>query len=222
METTSAAAPQTATGGRRHGSGDSGGDRPAHPSQVDCRIRDRQLRDRRPAPRAGSGLQRLAAAGREQRRLAADRGRSHQAGRSCVAHSDWRKCSWSKPGFRGAWSTWRNTGAWSAIWGNLIEQMKRVNGSLKEHHDIPRSLGPTLVDLIVRHDLDFRSHFCVSRRNDARRAVPAVWSFSRTANRDSLGGRARGGVYAAMSRNHPLLAQSGPHDEIVERQLPTC
>ena len=40
----------------------------------------------------------------------------------------------------------------------LICRMKAVDGSLKEHRAYPRELGPTLVDLIIRHDLDYRSH----------------------------------------------------------------
>jgi hypothetical protein len=36
--------------------------------------------------------------------------------------------------------------------------MKEVDGSLDEHRDYPRALGPMMVDLIVRHDLDYRSH----------------------------------------------------------------
>lgn len=40
----------------------------------------------------------------------------------------------------------------------LVTQMERVDGSLEEHHEYPKSLGPSLIDLIIRHDLDFRSH----------------------------------------------------------------
>ena len=40
----------------------------------------------------------------------------------------------------------------------LIAQMERVDGSLKEHRDYPKALGPSLIDVIIRHDLDYRSH----------------------------------------------------------------
>ncbi len=40
----------------------------------------------------------------------------------------------------------------------LIARMKEVDGSLEEHRDYPRALGPMMVDLIIRHDLDYRSH----------------------------------------------------------------
>lgn len=41
---------------------------------------------------------------------------------------------------------------------DLLIRMKQVDGSLQEHREIPRSLAPALVDVIIRHDLDFRSH----------------------------------------------------------------
>ena len=41
---------------------------------------------------------------------------------------------------------------------SLVARMKEVDGSLDEHRDYPRALGPMMVDLIVRHDLDYRSH----------------------------------------------------------------
>ena len=41
---------------------------------------------------------------------------------------------------------------------SLIARMKEVDGSLEEHRDYPRALGPMMVDLIIRHDLDYRSH----------------------------------------------------------------
>ena len=47
----------------------------------------------------------------------------------------------------------------------LIERMKQVDGSLKEHRDMPRSFGPAFVDLIVRQDLDFRSHLLRQQEN---------------------------------------------------------
>jgi hemerythrin-like metal-binding protein len=40
----------------------------------------------------------------------------------------------------------------------LVMRMEQVDGSLKEHREYPKSLGPSLIDLIVRHDLDYRSH----------------------------------------------------------------
>ena len=40
----------------------------------------------------------------------------------------------------------------------LLARMESVDGSLKEHRDLPASLGPSLVDLMIRHDLDYRSH----------------------------------------------------------------
>jgi hemerythrin-like metal-binding protein len=39
-----------------------------------------------------------------------------------------------------------------------IDRMEQADGSLREHRDIPRSFGHSLVDVIIRHDLDFRSH----------------------------------------------------------------
>ena len=41
---------------------------------------------------------------------------------------------------------------------DVLRHMECVDGSRDEHREVPRSLGPTLVDIIVRHDLDFRSH----------------------------------------------------------------
>ena len=40
----------------------------------------------------------------------------------------------------------------------LIFRMTMVDGSLEEHLAYPRALGPMLVEVIVRHDLDYRSH----------------------------------------------------------------
>jgi hemerythrin len=40
----------------------------------------------------------------------------------------------------------------------LISRMKMVDGSLEEHRACPREFGPILVELIIRHDLDYRSH----------------------------------------------------------------
>jgi hemerythrin len=41
---------------------------------------------------------------------------------------------------------------------DLIAHMERVDGSRAEHRELPASLGPTIVDLMIRHDLDYRSH----------------------------------------------------------------
>ena len=41
---------------------------------------------------------------------------------------------------------------------SLVAHMERVDGSLPEHRDLPASLGPALIDLMIRHDLDYRSH----------------------------------------------------------------
>ena len=40
----------------------------------------------------------------------------------------------------------------------LIARMSAVDGSREEHRDYPRAFGPMIVDLIIRHDLDYRSH----------------------------------------------------------------
>jgi hemerythrin-like metal-binding protein len=40
----------------------------------------------------------------------------------------------------------------------LLRCMEQVDGSLEEHRDLPRSLGPELIELMIRHDLDYRSH----------------------------------------------------------------
>ena len=40
----------------------------------------------------------------------------------------------------------------------LLDRMERVDGSLAEHRDLPASLGPSMIDLMIRHDLDYRSH----------------------------------------------------------------
>jgi hypothetical protein len=40
----------------------------------------------------------------------------------------------------------------------LLFRMKAVDGSLEEHRALPREFGPMLVDFIIRHDLDYRSH----------------------------------------------------------------
>jgi hypothetical protein len=41
---------------------------------------------------------------------------------------------------------------------DLIARMEQVDGSLKEHWELPASLGPYLMDLMIRHDRDYRSH----------------------------------------------------------------
>lgn len=40
----------------------------------------------------------------------------------------------------------------------LISRMKMVDGSLEEHRAYPREIGPMLIEFIIRHDLDYRSH----------------------------------------------------------------
>lgn len=40
----------------------------------------------------------------------------------------------------------------------LVTRMEQVDGSLKVHRVLPRSLGPALIELMIRHDLDYRSH----------------------------------------------------------------
>ncbi|NJM92043.1 MAG: hemerythrin family protein [Rhodospirillaceae bacterium] len=40
----------------------------------------------------------------------------------------------------------------------LASRMKMVDGSCEEHRAYPRELGPMLVEFIIRHDLDYRSH----------------------------------------------------------------
>ncbi len=40
----------------------------------------------------------------------------------------------------------------------LLSRVKAVDGSLEEHRAYPREFGPMLVDVIIRHDLDYRSH----------------------------------------------------------------
>jgi hemerythrin len=41
---------------------------------------------------------------------------------------------------------------------DLIARMERADGSLAEHRELPASLGPVIVDLMIRHDLDYRSY----------------------------------------------------------------
>ena len=40
----------------------------------------------------------------------------------------------------------------------VISRMRAVDGSLEEHRACPRELGPMLIEFIIRHDLDYRSH----------------------------------------------------------------
>jgi hemerythrin-like metal-binding protein len=40
----------------------------------------------------------------------------------------------------------------------LFARMEQVDGSLREHREYPKALGPALIDVIIRHDLDYRSH----------------------------------------------------------------
>jgi len=41
---------------------------------------------------------------------------------------------------------------------SLVARMEQVEGSLRAHRDLPASLGPAIIDLMIRHDLDYRSH----------------------------------------------------------------
>jgi hemerythrin len=41
---------------------------------------------------------------------------------------------------------------------SVVKRMEQVDGSLEEHRALPRSLGPDLIELMIRHDLDYRSH----------------------------------------------------------------
>lgn len=45
----------------------------------------------------------------------------------------------------------------------LLARMENFDGSLAEHRDLPASLGPVIVDLMIRHDLDYRSHLLHQR-----------------------------------------------------------
>lgn len=40
----------------------------------------------------------------------------------------------------------------------LVARMQAVDGSLPEHRQLPASLGPAMIDLMIRHDLDYKSH----------------------------------------------------------------
>jgi hemerythrin-like metal-binding protein len=40
----------------------------------------------------------------------------------------------------------------------LLSSMSMVDGSLEEHREYPRAFAPMLIEFIIRHDLDFRSH----------------------------------------------------------------
>lgn len=40
----------------------------------------------------------------------------------------------------------------------LLSSMGMVDGSLEEHREYPRAFAPMLIEFIIRHDLDFRSH----------------------------------------------------------------
>jgi hemerythrin-like metal-binding protein len=40
----------------------------------------------------------------------------------------------------------------------LIARLERLDGSLQEHRDLAASLGPGLLDFMIRTDLDYRSH----------------------------------------------------------------
>ena len=47
----------------------------------------------------------------------------------------------------------------------LIARIDEFDGSLKEHRQLPATLVPALIDLMIRHDLDYRSHilYCQGR-----------------------------------------------------------
>jgi hemerythrin len=47
---------------------------------------------------------------------------------------------------------------WASEMQTILARMYQVDGSLPEHRAIPSSIGSALIDLIIRHDLDFRSH----------------------------------------------------------------
>lgn len=40
----------------------------------------------------------------------------------------------------------------------LLSSMSMVDGSIEEHREYPRSFAPMLIDFMIRHDQDFRSH----------------------------------------------------------------
>lgn len=40
----------------------------------------------------------------------------------------------------------------------VLSSMGMVDGSLEEHREYPRALAPLLIEFMIRHDLDFRSH----------------------------------------------------------------
>jgi hemerythrin-like metal-binding protein len=40
----------------------------------------------------------------------------------------------------------------------LLARVQGCDGSLAEHRDLPVSLGPLIIDVMIRHDLDYRSH----------------------------------------------------------------
>jgi hemerythrin-like metal-binding protein len=42
--------------------------------------------------------------------------------------------------------------------GALLARMASVDGSQAEHRELPRCFGPLLVDVMLRLDLDYRSH----------------------------------------------------------------
>jgi len=47
----------------------------------------------------------------------------------------------------------------------LIARIDEFDGSLNEHRQLPATLIPALIDLMIRHDLDYRSHilYCQGR-----------------------------------------------------------
>jgi hemerythrin len=40
----------------------------------------------------------------------------------------------------------------------LLARIRELDGSQEQHYMLPTSFKPILIDLMVRHDLDYRSH----------------------------------------------------------------
>lgn len=165
METTSAAAPQTATGGRRHDGRDSGSaDKRIHlkwiaafetgSSEIDALHRE-LIQD-------CGGLLLLIENNAAWPLIVDEATRLIE---SYIAHFQLEEMLLEQTGFPRRLEHLAEHRRMERKLRGLIERMKQVNGSLKEHRDIPRSLGPALVDLIVRHDLDFRSHLLRHQEN---------------------------------------------------------
>ena len=41
---------------------------------------------------------------------------------------------------------------------DLVARMEHVDGSIPEHREYPKLIGASLIELILRHDLDYKSH----------------------------------------------------------------